>query len=421
MYKLLILLLTLFVVACNNEGGAGAPVASVDAAMVEGDNAAAGDEPYAYLNALRADAGMTALLRDEQLAVASLNHARYLDINNVLGHQEVSGNSGFTGVYVPERIAAVGYHTRWAGEVIADGQSAVDAVDLLMSAIYHRLALLDFTMDRTGISFFDSQQGADFLVASFSNSALNVLCQTPITSDAMISGQCSPDTALSRPAFEQARTAVALANPVMVLWPAENATDIAPAFFAEEPDPLPDYGVSGYPISVQFNSARLHSWSVTALRLFDLATNSYVTDTRFLDRATDPNKMLRDNEFVLFPLTRLEWARRYRVELEYVADHVPRFKTWTFSTRDPGVAITQVTAEDSTVAISNYSTSYLYFPPANPFQSLTAYRYTYPRSAALSFSPVDHNTITVSVHAAPGDRIVMAFEDGRVLTLVVQP
>jgi len=417
-YRLLIPLLGLVLAACNGSGGSGLSADTGNARETLALEADAPD-PYDYLNGLRRSAGMTPFTQELALAVASWNHARYLDANNVLGHQELAGEPGFTGAYVPDRIVSAGYHTRWAGEVIADGQSPVHALDLLMSAIYHRLTILDPAMDRVGISFFDSPTGADFLVANFSNSLVNDLCREPQHEEPGITGQCNPDIALPVEAFGRAKVEIALRNPAVIVWPPENATNIPPAFFDEEPDPLPDYAVSGYPISVQFNSARLDSWSVSALRLYDVAAQAYVSATRFLDSASDPNGVLRENEFALFPLQRLEWGRQYRVELEYVIDGVPQIKVWYFATRDLGGEVKTIGDNDSMLHVANNATSYLYFTPADGFASLSAYRYVYPQTAQLEFTYVDHNTIALSVQGMPGDRIVLEFADGRVLTLVV--
>ena len=42
-------------------------------------------------------------------------------------------------------------------------------------------------------------------------------------------------------------------NPKIILYPYDGQDEVPLAFYNESPDPLPDYDVSGFPISVEFN------------------------------------------------------------------------------------------------------------------------------------------------------------------------
>lgn len=113
-----------------------------------------------YLNALRQQAGMTALKSDSELARAAQNHADYLalhmrgDVSRMASaHDESPGRAGFTGRTPQERALAAGYPHDLVKENVAIGHATpVEAIDGLMAAIYHRLAFLDFTVDQVGIA-----------------------------------------------------------------------------------------------------------------------------------------------------------------------------------------------------------------------------------------------------------------------------
>ena len=87
--------------------------------------------------------------------------------------------------------------------------------------------------------------------------------------------------------------------PLAVLWPPDGARDVPPAFFIEEPDPLPDRDVAGNPISIQFNPGRAGRAEMQKFALYRLVGNDAVevSDTRLLDNNNDPNKVLSPHQF----------------------------------------------------------------------------------------------------------------------------
>ena len=59
------------------------------------------------------------------------------------------------------------------------------------------------------------------------------------------------------------------------------------AFYNESPDPLPDYDVSGFPISVEFNDHFIKNVKLKDFRL--LNEEKEVVETRTLDQHNDPH------------------------------------------------------------------------------------------------------------------------------------
>jgi uncharacterized protein YkwD len=93
-------------------------------------------------NALRAAVGAPAVRSDERVTTAAQRHAEYLARNDTLGHDEIPGAPGFSGVFVRDRLAAQGYTDANASEVATSFSSGTDGVRSLWVLPYHRLGLM---------------------------------------------------------------------------------------------------------------------------------------------------------------------------------------------------------------------------------------------------------------------------------------
>ncbi|HEY6201410.1 MAG TPA: CAP domain-containing protein [Candidatus Limnocylindria bacterium] len=93
-------------------------------------------------NALRAAVGAPAVRADDRVTAAAQRHAEYLARNDALGHDEVPGAPGFSGVFVRDRLAAQGYSDANASEVATSFTSGTDGVRSLWVLPYHRLGLM---------------------------------------------------------------------------------------------------------------------------------------------------------------------------------------------------------------------------------------------------------------------------------------
>lgn len=110
-----------------------------------------------YLNAVRTKAGLSKVTMDLYLTRAAQNHAKYL-VSNIVGlfeaHDEVPGNSGFTGVTPNDRanfVGAIGYDA--VGEDIYFGDGTISTgVRNLIEVPYHRMALLNPNLTSIGLA-----------------------------------------------------------------------------------------------------------------------------------------------------------------------------------------------------------------------------------------------------------------------------
>jgi hypothetical protein len=259
---------------------------------------------FTYLNEQRSHAGMSKFYWRDDLAKSSENHSKYLTKNNEIGHYEDSGLIGYTGYSPNDRILdTLSYRPRMTGENVSSGNmNTQTSINTLFSAIYHRFGFLSYSFRDIGFAR-DSRDDYDYI------SAYTYNLSTPSISD------------------EQKK------NPKVVLWPYDGQQDSLTVFYEESPDPLPDYSRSGYPISVQFNPAKSGDIVWQSFKIFD-KDGDELTNTRVLDKQSDPNSKFSSKEFALFPLDELASDAEYSVVFEYREDggNVQKL-SWSFSTR----------------------------------------------------------------------------------------
>lgn len=98
-----------------------------------------------WLNAVRQTVGLRVLPQNSAVAQASQNHANYLVANDLAGHYETAGTTGYTGVDPLSRITAV-YNTTTVGEVVVTWSGSfsdtLGPVKTLFDAPFHRIVML---------------------------------------------------------------------------------------------------------------------------------------------------------------------------------------------------------------------------------------------------------------------------------------
>lgn len=385
------------------------------------DEQAAG---YDYLNLLRQRADMIPFQRSENLETAAENHSAYLVGNStetlrVSGHFENPGDPFFTGNQASDRTAASGYLSLSVGENVSVGQDDVfGSIDDLMSAIYHRFGFLSFFHDEIGLGFGKDPM-IDYTAYTYNsgNAALNTLCGGESFNGfgSFFVNVCAqdPDFRITVEDKNAADNNVAGQNPSIVLWPAQGDDDVPPAFFEESPDPLPDFSVSGYPVSLQFNPLQFSSVTINSFRLFDDVSGQEITNTRLLDIDSDPNFKFSELEFALFPLQRLAWKRAYRVEVDYDSDQGADLLVWKFATRNPGAPIFEYAVNGATVEIPSNAAAdfYFYVPPEDGFPIIGGIGLSFPAGVSVTNEFLDGNTLAISLSGSVGQEVNYLMND----------
>jgi hypothetical protein len=170
-----------------------------------------------------------------ELDDAAQAHAEYMAALGTITHQESASESDFTGEWVDDRMEAAGYPLEgghmWS-EIVAWGHDPEGAVDAWMSTVYHRIPFTLSTWTHQGFG-----QTGDYSSMSF---------VTPF-----------PDGVRAA-----------------IIFPADGQSDVPVDFDSdtETPDPAPDHGLVGYPITVTVGSDKTHgtdAYNPYDLRLVD--------------------------------------------------------------------------------------------------------------------------------------------------------
>ncbi len=375
-----------------------------------------------YLNGLRSSAGMISFESDIYLDNAALSHASYLVSSNTFGHYENTKTRGFTGITPWERAVAHGYPHYQVSENVSGGNSNVeDSIDGLFSAIYHRFGFLDFAFDEVGIGKATSSGYAYTNAYNYDMGigGISEVCNanSVLSSYSYYTQICADlNQKVDQEAFSMVMDYNKNLNPKMVLWPYDGQEDSKTVFYEESPDPLPECGVSGYPISVQFNNLKSGSIAISSFRLFNDTTSREITNTKLMNKSNDPNQRFTDKQFALFPMDRLDWNTHYRVEIEYTDNGVSQSKDWSFKTKSLPYQHFVVNSTNQSFNVAKGNTYLFYLKPANCNDVL---REATASGLAVGIGFYDTNTIKITIPNSSGD-IIVTPSNGRNFTIHVR-
>jgi hypothetical protein len=193
-----------------------------------------------------------------------------------------------------------------------------------------------------------------------------------------------------------------LSRPDAVFWPADGINNIQPVFYDEEPHPTPDLAMTGYPVSIEFNSQTIDSVSIMGfgLELEDASTAgkwSPVTQIRQIDKSSDINTQFTSHQFAWFPLQRLKWGAHYRYYVDVLLDGAFRRFTAEFYTTKLPVPVYAVGGAVNQVAVAE-NHFVLYREPdthdPSPFENVGL---KYRDRPFVDIEVIDTNTIEIIV------------------------
>ncbi|RDU99741.1 CAP domain-containing protein [Trinickia dinghuensis] len=200
-----------------------APGASAGSFTATGDVV---NDTLAFINAMRAQAGLPALSFQSGVAQAATNHSLWEQDNNVVGHYETSGQPGYTGVSPTDRVNQF-YKTQSVGEVTTGFTgafaSSTEPIQALFDAPFHRAIIL-----------FDSVYAGPGDATTTDTSKLSTLT------------------------VDFADYKQVIADNQLVAWPYNGMTGVDTGWYANEsPNPVASYNngalentVVGYPVTL---------------------------------------------------------------------------------------------------------------------------------------------------------------------------
>ena len=299
-------------VACGGGGGgssAGAPnvtpstgFSGQDASAPTATNNIATDG-LNWINYRRSQIGMPALARNGVIDTAAQGHSDYQRVNNVVSHDQTAGKTGYTGARLQDRLTNAGYvfgQPNAIGEVISatTNGSGFYMAEELITAIYHRFVIFEPVFKEIGAGAATTSANYSYFTADFvANSGYGT----------------------------------GIAAGTLVVWPFNGQTQVTPEFNSdyEEPDPVPDRGVVGYPVSVHTNLTRTLTVQSFTMRAHGTSTD---LETRLLALGKDANTTMKSAAAIV-PLARLASATTYDVSFAGAIDGVPISRSWSFTTK----------------------------------------------------------------------------------------
>ena len=375
-----------------------------DLASIQKDIELSSETIIDRLNQLRKDSGLTTLYINNLLTKSATNHANYLVENSLSGHYEDSNLSGYTGYAPVDRAIYVGYKSRYVSENLSVGQATEQlSLDGLMSAIYHRFGFLNFNINEIGYD-----KNSTTYVYNMGNSYLNDLCNDNnyTGSEAYYYNVCADESfRIESSTYLTNKNILIDKNPSYIIYPYKDETNIQPVFFEESPDPLPSYGVSGYPISIEFNSNdfNMSKMTIDSFTLEDSSGNSlelieHNDSNTIMSKANDFNLHFTDTQFAIFPKNRLDFNSTYTANIDYTYDGVAQTINWQFKTTE---LTNLIIYEGDDLDIDLDTTYHIYFPPEDSNDTISSYSISCSYNSGGSVTPqmsiYDRNTVIINI------------------------
>jgi len=350
------------------------------------------------LNTIREEMQMNRLSPNTQLASAAQAHADYLVLNKESSHDEVEGHINFTGVRPIDRALFAGYQTREVSENLStQNLSAQKSIDGLFSAIYHRFGFLNPSIDELGVGVSQESQNPrnSAFVYLMGNGELNRLCSYPSFKGVgkYFYGVCKEKShRIAEKKFTRAKNLNKMNNPKVIVYPYDGQDEVPPAFYSEIPDPLPDYEVSGFPVSIMFNDYYFKEIHLEAFELY--CEGRVVNNVRLMTKESDPHSRFTDKQFALFPLERLEYDSEYSAVVTYTYQGKVEEKQWKFRTKRPKDTLHTVREKEAYITIEAGRSHTVYFKPVNGHDLVKDLQF--PRSVDIEF--IDNNTFKMTLN-----------------------
>lgn len=251
------------------------------------------------LNHYRQVAGLTTVKLDRQLSAGCMEHANYMVQNQ--GTDAVAGLNPHTERWYLPGASAAGAACAKAADLFIGVSDLGVAIDVWMAGMYHRRPILDPQLERIGVGYARLPDGMLTAALRFENATRR--------------GGTWP-----------------------VAYPADKQADVPLDYGAETPNPIPNHGIGGYPITLQFPpfdkvtgvSAKLTDGTGKPVEFF-------VSDPQH--PATSFGQF---GVICLIPKQSLQPQHAYSVRIDATWKGKPGSWTWSFST----ISLRRIEASD---------------------------------------------------------------------------
>ena len=357
--------------------------------------------------------GLNSLEDNPSLDFAAKLHAKYMFKNNEFSHYEKKYGYRFAGVTPADRAMSCGYPSRFVIENISKGEKSYkESVKDLFSAIYHRLTFLNFNINEIGYYRLN-----DIYVYDMGNKYISEACDNLEKFNSGFAGLCRDKNKIIP---KEVYIANMQNNPKVVFWPYNGMKNTPPVFYDEIPDPLPDYGVCGYPVSISFNPYYYKNKKIQLITFTLYKGKMPVNDVKIITSENDVNHMLKKTDFVLFPLQRLEYGAKYNVEADFVIDGKIKSYKWSFEVEDKYIPVINVIGNKGKYYIKPNITYLIYFKPLNKNDKLSDLKYEFRRGLTINkIGYKDANTLYLNI-SGKNNKKLKIYTKNRRITLIIK-
>ncbi|ACM93666.1 conserved hypothetical protein [Nautilia profundicola AmH] len=361
-----------------------------------------------YRNAVR----LNPLDENPSLTLAAKWHAKYIYANNEITHIQRKYGRYFSGKTPADRAISCGYESRYVIENLSRGEKSYnESIKDLFGAIYHRFGFLNFNINEIGYYKLN-----DIYVYNMGNSFINRACKIKSDYKSGFAGLCRDKNKIIPKGvyYDQMKT-----NPQMVTWPYDGMKNTPAVFYEEIPDPLPEYGVCGYPVSISFNPYYYENKKISLIS-FELYKNGKkVEKTKIITYKNDVNRMLKKTQFVLFPLERLEYGAHYDVKADFIINGRMKSFEWGFDVEEKRIPVITVIGTNGKYFIKSNITYLIYFKPLNSNDRLSGLKYEYIKGLKINkIGYKDANTIYLNISGYPGKKLKITTKKRKIILVI---
>jgi hypothetical protein len=270
------------------------------------------EQALRLLNHYRQIAGLTPVKLDRQLSAGCMEHANYMVQNQ--GTDAMAGLNPHTQHSNLPGASEAGAACAKAADIFIGVSDLGVAIDVWMAGMYHRRPILDPQLERIGVGYARLPDGMLTAALRFENAARK--------------GGSWP-----------------------VGYPADKQTDVPLDYGAEYPNPIPNHGSGGYPITLQFPP--FDKVTGVSAKLTDATGNPVAF---FLSDPEHPATSFGQFGLIcLIPKQPLQAQHSYGVRIDATWKGKSGSWTWSFST----VSLRRVEASDDRAVAGAINTASL--------------------------------------------------------------
>ena len=401
--KFSLLACAFFLAGCDILGGQGKDSALKSAKQPEFSFVPDSDA-VSYLNEYRRGSGLSSLKQNQILSQAAKNHADYSAQNEYMGHDETAGRAKFSGADPVSRAIAAGYKSRHILENIAYKNDFKEAVDGLFSAIYHRFAFLNLSVDEVGYALASKDKFNAF-VFEMGNSRLNAFCARGASDTGagrFYTNVCADkNLKIKDDKFDNFTGS----SKPFVKFP--GSTAVTPYFSGEIPDPFPECKITANPVSIEFN---VNAGEIKFKDFEIFKDGKKLQNLHVITSKNDVNSKFSKGQFAAFAREVFDFGAQYEAGFSYeqanaqsTGAQVKQIK-WSFKTKTPQNPYFDARDGDM-LGVDAGKTYEIFFRPKDCNDLMTRYVYKVSGFAEAQIKQSGTNTLSVKLKGLAGDTL----------------